>query len=119
MADQNADGTIRLEPIRIGTIQVPVRGVTPLIVHAFGEKARKMMQDQKDAKAGKIAKAKRMHQSPEEEYEAGFYRLPDGRYGMPAAAFKIATITGARSYEAITMASLKAAVVFWRASSAG
>lgn len=96
-----------LIPIRRETLEIPIVGVSPLIPHRWSEKARGMMRDKQ---TGSKARAIREAKDPTEEAEASLYRLADGRPGMPATAFKAATIGAARLYEGVTMASLKAAL---------
>lgn len=100
-----ADGTtqIHLERIELGELWVPIEGTAPLVTHAWSEKALRMMQE---AQGGKTRK-KKEPKDPEAEYESAFYRLPDGTPGIPSAAFKSATVQGARNFEAITMTMLK------------
>lgn len=95
---------VLLSRIRRETIAVPIIGVSPLIPHKWSEKSLKMMRDKQ---SGAKAQAKKEPKDAAAEAEASLYRLPDGRPGMPATAFKAATIAGARFYDGITMASLK------------
>ena len=99
--------TVRVEPLVRQTIEVPIIGVSPLIPHRWSEKARGMMRAKQ---MGSKAQALREAKDPEAEAEASLYRLPDGRPGMPATAFKAATTAAARLYSGVTMASLKTAL---------
>ena len=76
-------------------VRLTVKGTTPLIVHAWSEKAVKMMEavQQQKAKVGREPK------NPDAEYEACFYRTEDGRYGVPARAFKKAMVQAATSID--------------------
>lgn len=100
---------IRIDRISAETIQVPIRGTTPLLVHRFSEKARKQMLD---AMQGR--KTPRQPKDPEAEYLASLYRLKDGEgYGMPAVAFKSATVDAARFYgKDVTMTALRQFLFF-------
>jgi len=89
------------------TLIVPILGITPLIVHRFSEKAKRQMLD---AMQGR--KSPKQAKDPEAEYEAGFYRLNDGRPGMIAGAFKDATVGGARFYHAVKMTEIKSFLWF-------
>lgn len=85
-------------PIEIRTvgtehILVPIVGTTPLIVHAWSEKAKQQMLD---AQQGR--KSVREHRDPEADYEASMYRTVDGGYGFPTLGFKAATVGAARFY---------------------
>jgi hypothetical protein len=101
-ANTAADAIV-IDRIAEETLLVPIVGVTPLIMHRFSEKAKKLMLD---AMQGK--KSPKMPKNPQAEYEACFYRLDGNRYGFPADAFKQATVGAARFYgSAVTMKSLK------------
>jgi hypothetical protein len=50
---------------------------------------------------------------PQADFEGSIHHLSDGTYGMPATAFKQATIAGARTFKgSVTMASLKPMLYF-------
>lgn len=98
MSDQ-----IAIDRIAAETISVPIIGTSPLIVHRFSEKAKRQMLDNMQGR-----KAPKETKDPAAEYDAAFYRLKDGRYGMPAIAFKAATIGACRFYgKSVTMASTR------------
>lgn len=93
---------IQIDRIAAETVRVPILGTSPLIVNRFSEKAKKQMLDNMTGR-----KTPKTSKDPEAEYEAAFYRLKDGRYGMPATAFKLATVGGARFYgKNVTMKGL-------------
>ena len=80
---------ITIPKIEIEVVKFRVRGITPLIVSKFSEKAKQMMLDKqmKKASAGKEAK------DPQKQYEESLYRFPDGkRTGFPAVGFKAAMV---------------------------
>jgi len=80
---------IAIPKIEIETVKFKVRGITPLIVSKFSEKAKQMMLDKqmKKATAGKEAK------NPQEQYEQSLYKFSDGkRTGFPAVGFKAAMV---------------------------
>jgi hypothetical protein len=83
--------TAELQKIKVETVSIKIKGLSPLIMHRWSEKARKEMLDKQMRKTTtKAAK------SPEEQYEASVYKLDDGRLGFPADAFKKAMIRGAK-----------------------
>lgn len=104
----NEVAIIAIDRIQTETITVPILGITPLIVHRFSEKAKRAMLD---AQLGtKVPKEPR---DPEAEYQAAFYRLPDGQPGFPIVAFKEATIGAARFYgKQVTMTALAQSMFF-------
>jgi hypothetical protein len=83
---------IELPPLRLETVRLKLVGDSPLIVHAWSEKAKKAMLDvhMKRAKQPKQAK------DPEADYEACFYRTDSGAYGFPAIGVKAAMISACR-----------------------
>lgn len=97
---------ITIQPLEIRTVQIPIVGETPLIMHRWSEKARRAMLD---AQTGR-ARAKKPPKDPAEDFEEATYRLDDGSFGMPAAAFKSAIVEGARAFEGVTMTGLKTAI---------
>ena len=82
---------IEIPAIQLITFDVLVVGDTPLIVHRFEEKAREEMR----RKQGQLPQKKKEPKDPAAYYEAAFYRLPDGRYGFPASAFRQAMVAAA------------------------
>lgn len=101
---------IDLEPLEVAELLVPIRGTAPLIVHAFGEKARKEMGD-KQGTTEITVKRKKAPKDPVALYEAARYRLSDGRDGFPAAGFKSAIVNSARFFAQAKMVDLKIAIL--------
>lgn len=83
--------TAELQKIKVETATITVKGLSPLIMHRWSEKARREMLDKQMKKT-----VKKEAKSPEEQYEASVYKLDDGRFGFPADAFKKAMIRGAK-----------------------
>lgn len=98
---------VRLERVQRQVLEVPIIGLSPVIPHKWSEKALRMMREKQ---SGAKARTKHDPKNPEEEAEASLYRLPDGRPGLPATAFKAAIIGAVRLFQGITMVSLKTAV---------
>lgn len=102
------DAQVKISRIDTETLRVPIVGTAPLIVHRFGEKAKRQMLD---AMQGR--KTPKQAKDPEAEYEAAFYRHDDDGYGFPVIAFKAATVSGARFYgKSISMTALRQFVFF-------
>jgi hypothetical protein len=93
---------VAITQIAAETLNVPILGTAPLIVHRFGEKARRQMLDNMQGR-----KSPKQSKDPTAEYEGAFYRLKDDCFGFPTIAFKAATIGGARFYSAVTMTALR------------
>jgi hypothetical protein len=105
LADEQS-AIVRLNKIKKEIMNIPIAGVTPLIPNQWSEKSRRLMRE---AQSGTKVRGKHDAKDPAADAEASLYRLDDGHPGMPAAAFRSATITGARFYgKSVTMASLKA-----------
>lgn len=89
-----AKGVIEgLKPLRVGTLEVTIRGLAPLIVHGWGTKAiREMLQSQRMTKEEKkLAKQNREAKDPEADFEGAKY-LRDGKDSFPSVAVKKAMV---------------------------
>lgn len=83
---------ITLPALRIETITLMLIGDSPLIVHAWSEKAKRQMLDKQMKKATQAKEAK----DPQADYEACFYRTETGGYGFPAIGVKAAMVSACR-----------------------
>jgi len=79
---------IELPRLNLQTMQVTVIGDSSLICHKWSHKAKQEMLDKqmKKAKQGRAAK------DPEQDYIDSLYPHPEGGYGFPAVAFKVAAV---------------------------
>lgn len=84
--------TIELPPLNIQTVTFKLVGDSPLIVHAWSEKAKKQMLDKQMKKATKAKEAK----DPEADYKACFYYTESGDYGFPTIGVKAAMVSACR-----------------------
>lgn len=110
--ETDAIGAVSIAPLVMPTAQVHITGLSPLVTHAWSEKARKMMlENQQKGKTKGTAKKQREDKDPKADFIASQYRLPDGRYGVPAAAFKGAIVSAGRLIEGVTMTLLKQCVI--------
>ncbi|MBO9108724.1 hypothetical protein J5288_08415 [Agrobacterium sp. S2/73] len=89
---------IELPKLDIRLMEVAVVGDSPLIVHAWSEKAKREMLDKQMKKAKSAKEAK----DPVSDFEAAMYRLADGGYGFPSVAFKNAAVTAGTSVAGLT-----------------
>ncbi len=78
---------------------IRLQGDSPLICHAWSEKAKKLMLDKqmKKAKGGKEAK------DPEQDFRDSLYPRPEGGYGFPVVAFKAAAVGACRYVDGLPM----------------
>lgn len=100
---KQTETTIEIPKVEIAMVKFRVRGITPLIVSRFSEKAKQMMLEKqmKKASSGKEAK------NPEEQYENSLYKFADGkRTGFPAVGFKAAMVRGGKQL-GLTMTDLR------------
>jgi hypothetical protein len=84
--------TVAPERIDVRRITVRIVGDSPLIVHAWSDKAKQMMLD-KQMKKGTQAKGAK---DPEQDYQDSMYHLPDGGTGFPSIGVKACAIRGAK-----------------------
>lgn len=92
--------TIVIPKPKIRTVQIPIVGTTPLIMHKWSEKAIQMIKD----KQGKKASGPKAAKDPEAEYNGARYVSVDGWDGVQAVAFKAAMVGACRQTDkAISM----------------
>jgi hypothetical protein len=83
------ENSIALQPPRISRLTAIIKGTSPLITHAWSQKAKQMMLDKQMKKATKAKDAK----DPEQDYLDSLYVLPGGDgYGFPSIGFKAAVV---------------------------
>lgn len=92
------------ERIDLRRIEIKVVGDSPLISHAWSEKAKKLMLDKQMKKGTQAKEAK----DPQRDYEESLYQHPDGGYGFPSVAFKAAAVRGAKAL-GMVMADMRGA----------
>ena len=87
-------------------IEITLEGTSPLITHAWSEKAKGMMRDKQQGKAT----TGRENKDPQKEMEGAIYWTPDKKPGVPALAFKNAAVTACTSLgKAITKVAARQA----------
>lgn len=100
--------SIQIDRIGAETMHVPIVGTSPLIVHNFSEKSKRIILEKQQGK-----KKQKESRDPQSEYLAAFYRIADedaglDRYGFPVTAFKAATVGAARFYgKDVSMTALR------------
>ena len=85
--------SVEVVEFKLQTVQIPIIGISPLIVHKFSEKAKKQILDKQ---LGKSKSSKHDIKDPQMDYEGAKHVAPDGWEGFPAAGFKKAMIRGAK-----------------------
>lgn len=105
MAAKKQTTGIELPKLDIRLMEVTVIGDSPLIVHAWSEKAKREMLDKqmKKAKGAKAAK------DPVADFQSSLYRMADGGYGFPSVGFKSAAVTAITSVGGMTKVAARQA----------
>lgn len=85
--------SVEVVEFSIRQVSIPITGISPLIVHAWSEKSKKMIADKQ---AGKAKGKKHDIRNPEEDYQQAKHISASGWDGFPAAGFKAAMIRGAK-----------------------
>lgn len=113
MAIKKKEEEAAIAPVKLElrTIEIPIEGITSLIMHRFDSKTQKEIEENGKVETGlKAGGKKKKIANPEEDYEASKYYLSDGKsYGFPALAFKAAMVNTAGRIHKMTMTVTKAA----------
>lgn len=117
MAVPKSSTAIDLPPLALETVEIPLIGTAPLIVHAWSEKVLRAMADKQQKKAAKAREAK----DPRADFIGSLYLLTElpekptdeelsaARFGFPSVAFKSAAVTACTSTGAITKVAARQA----------
>ena len=105
-ARQSKEESLTLKALSIEQMSVSVKGISPLIMHKWSEKAIKMMLDKQMKKAVKGREKK----NPKEDVEACTYRDSDGDVCIPSNMFKQAIVGAVRNVEGLTMTIVRGAL---------
>lgn len=85
--------SVEVKSFKIRSVAIPVKGISPLIVHAWSVK---VMREMADKQAGKAKNAKHEIRNPEEDFQNAKHLSAEGWEGFPASGFKAAMIRGAK-----------------------
>jgi hypothetical protein len=87
---------ITIKPPNIQTIELTIEGTAPYVQHKFSAKAKAQIKATQEA--GSVDKSKKVRSSKdfEEVYRQALHVGIDGRYGIPAPAFRNAAISACR-----------------------
>lgn len=96
---------IEIKPLNIETIQIPIVGLSELIVSRFSEKAKRQIAEKQSGK--KTLRTKREPRNPEQEFLDAQYVLENGVHGFPAGGFKWAIVNSVRFIDNLTMTLAK------------
>lgn len=85
--------SVEVKEFSINEVQIPIVGISPLIVHKFSQKSRIQIEEKQ---AGKAQNKKHDIRDPQADFEGAKHIASDGWEGFPAAGFKAAMIRGAK-----------------------
>lgn len=96
-------GSMKIPTTKVAGLIIDIEGITPLIVHKFGEKARNQIRETQAKTATKGAKSVRGAEEIAGEIAACHYGVADaqglgateGRFGFPASGFKASAVSAA------------------------
>jgi hypothetical protein len=102
------ENAINTAQVGIQSAEFTLRGKTgsPLVIHAFAEKAKQEIRDKQQKKAKKAKEERR----PEEEFNAAKYIDESGRECAPITALKKSIINAATAFDDITKVGLRQAI---------
>lgn len=90
-ASKKKDVTIEIPTLKVGKLEVTINGIAPLIVHNFGAKSIKEMQD----KQGGAARMKKAAKVPVDDFNQARYEFDEGDC-FRASAIKKAMMNAAQ-----------------------
>jgi hypothetical protein len=102
---ESLTGKLSSKP-KFKTFSVWIVGDTPLIVHAWSEKARRQMLE-KQVKATRPGKEAR---DPQSDFVSSLYDMGDGRYGFPAMGVKNCILSAAHKDKGIARSAVMSAL---------
>lgn len=98
--------TVTIPAPNIETVNVTIKGTSPIIFHKWSEKASRMILDKQMKKASKAKEAR----EPEQEFADSFYLDIDGNIAFKANAIKQAMVNSARVIDGVAMTQIRASV---------
>ena len=96
---------LALPKMDIRRLELELEGTSELIVHAWSEKAKKMILGKQTGKATSGKEPK----DPKADYEGSMYRTPDGKPGILALGFKNAAVKACTSLTDLTKTAARQA----------
>lgn len=109
-----SSGLTDLDPVSVKTIVLKIVGDSPLITHAWSEKAKKQMRDKQMGEAA--ANRKKDPKDPELEFRQAMYLTDeqgnpaeDGTPAVPTIMFKCAAVDAATQLAGVTKVFLRGA----------
>jgi len=89
--------SVTVQPINMAEIRLKIRGLSPLVMNAFSEKAtRQMMEQMSTPQAKKKAKSERKPRDYEAEHLGAHHFATEGWVGIPCNGFRACAIESCR-----------------------
>lgn len=105
--DPTAPERVELPPVHIKRVTIPVRGITPLVVNQWSEKAKQAMRDAQQKKA----RSKKEAKDPQACFEGAKYIDPKtGEDCVRARFFKAAMVAAGRFVDGVNMTQLRMSI---------
>ncbi|MCI0531792.1 MAG: hypothetical protein L0Y74_07595, partial [candidate division Zixibacteria bacterium] len=101
---KHESSTVELHRLREETLEIEIKGLTPILTNKWSEKAKAMMPGH--PLGDKKVKTRMGIRNPKEEADARIYTLK-GKPAMPAIAFKAAIVAACRFFEKPSMVETK------------
>ncbi len=96
MTTKKRETIITIAPPNLETMDIKIVGTAPLVQHRFSKKTKtEMLQKQIAGATGKGKKTTK-GRDPEQDYKDATHIGEDGKYGIPAPAFRSAMISACR-----------------------
>lgn len=96
----------KLRPINVGCFRFRINSISPLVMHKWSEKAKRMMEEKH---AGRKTRA-RDKRDVDKECDDAAHMTTEGEYGFPAGAFKKCLINAAHKDIGIEKTLVKKAI---------
>lgn len=100
---EEAESKLVIPPIKKQTAVITIIGESPLLVNKFSDKSKREMLE----KQTKKAKGPKQARDPKAEVEAATYKLPNGKFGIPASGIKNCAVSACRFLEGVPMTKAK------------
>ena len=101
-----AQAQIKITPFKISRFQIAIKGLSPLVMHAWSEKAKRMVR-MTPTERKKLPKEER---TPEETAHECAYRCDDESFGLPIDAFKKAVTSAAHTDDGVAKTVIRKAL---------
>ena len=92
----SSDEKVTIKPPKIRTMELIIKGTSPLMMLRFSQKAKNKMIATQEAGSQSKSRKDRVARDFEDDFKQASYKLPDGSYGIPAVSFRHALVSSCR-----------------------